>query len=255
MNNTDHTPTGTTKDQDIKPKEAPSREKVWQMFDRISRRYDLLNRILSMRRDVAWRKRLARNLPEINDQRVLDLATGTGDVLLSMINCSTRVKYGIGIDMAREMLVRGREKFSNINSGVSARLFPADAMSLPFKDKQFHTVSIAFGIRNVLDVKEALAEMYRVLDNPGRVLILEFSIPANFLIRKIYLFYFRYILPGVGSLISGDAYAYRYLNKTVETFPYGEAFCRLMQEVGFQDVRAIPLTFGIATLYRGDRLK
>ena len=88
MNNTDHTPTGTTKDQDIKPKEAPSREKVWQMFDRISGRYDLLNRILSMRRDVAWRKRLARNLPEINDQRVLDLATGTGDILLSMIKYS-----------------------------------------------------------------------------------------------------------------------------------------------------------------------
>jgi demethylmenaquinone methyltransferase/2-methoxy-6-polyprenyl-1,4-benzoquinol methylase len=255
MNISEHTPTGTTKDRDIKPTEAPSREKVWQMFDRISGRYDLLNRLLSLRRDVAWRKRLARNLPEINDQLVLDLATGTGDVLKSVIQHSHRVKYGIGIDMAREMLARGREKFSSINSGVSTRLFPADAMFLPFKDKQFHTVSIAFGIRNVLDVKEGLREMYRVLDNHGRVLILEFSIPANRLIKRIYLFYFRYILPRVGGLISGDSYAYRYLNKTVETFPYGEAFCRLMQEVGFQDVRAIPLTFGIATLYRGDRLK
>jgi demethylmenaquinone methyltransferase/2-methoxy-6-polyprenyl-1,4-benzoquinol methylase len=255
MNINDDPPTGMNKDQDIKSGKVPSREKVWQMFDRISRRYDLLNRLLSLRRDVAWRKRLANNLPDAGEQLVLDLATGTGDVLLSVIRYSQRVKYGVGIDLARAMLARGRDKFSNNNPGISTRLFPADVIFLPFKDRRFQTVSIAFGIRNVLDVKKGLSEMYRVLSNRGRVLILEFSIPPNRLFKKIYLFYFRHILPKVGGLISGNSYAYQYLNKTVETFPYGEAFCQLMQEVGFQDVRAMPLTFGIATLYRGDRLK
>ena len=234
---------------------SPSRENVWRMFDRISSRYDLLNRLLSIRRDVAWRKRLARNLPDIPDQFVLDLATGTADVLRSVFSYSTRVKYGVGIDMAKEMLARGREKLSEVNPAVSVLLFPANIESLPFKNNQFQAVSIAFGIRNVVDVKAGLAEMYRVLAHDGRVLILEFSIPRNMIIKKIYLFYFRHILPRVGGFISGDPDAYQYLIETVETFPYGEAFCHLMREAGFQDVRGIPLTFGIATLYRGDRLQ
>jgi demethylmenaquinone methyltransferase/2-methoxy-6-polyprenyl-1,4-benzoquinol methylase len=233
---------------------SPSRENVWQMFNRISSRYDLLNRLLSLRRDVAWRKRLARNLPDVHEQQILDLATGTADVLWSVFSYSTRVKYGVGIDMAREMLARGREKLSGVNPIVKAVLFPADIEFLPFKNNQFHAVSIAFGIRNVVDVKAGLAEMYRVLANGGRVLILEFSIPRNMIIKKIYMFYFRHILPRVGGFISGDPDAYQYLNETVETFPYGEAFCHLMREAGFQEVLGIPLTFGIATLYRGDRL-
>jgi demethylmenaquinone methyltransferase/2-methoxy-6-polyprenyl-1,4-benzoquinol methylase len=246
---------GLIGNQQTEDKDIPSRENVWKMFNRISNRYDLLNRLLSLRQDVAWRKQLVRNLPDVREQQILDLATGTADVLWSFFSHSTRLKYGVGIDMAKEMLALGREKLSGINPVDSAILFPADVEFLPFKNNQFQAVSIAFGIRNVMNVRAGLAEMYRVLADGGRVLILEFSIPRNMIIKKIYLFYFRHILPRIGGFISGDRDAYQYLNETVETFPYGEAFCHQMREVGFQDVRGIPLTFGIATLYRGDRLQ
>ena len=114
-------------------------------------------------------------------------------------------------------------------------------------------MTIAFGIRNVPDVRAGLGEMRRVLRPGGRALILEFSIPANRVFRSFYLFYFRNVLPRIGGFISGDAAAYRYLNKTVETFPYGTAFCDLMREAGFTEVAAHPLTFGIATIYTGER--
>ena len=117
----------------------------------------------------------------------------------------------------------------------------------------FDAVTISFGIRNVLDVPKGLREMHRVLRPGGRALILEFSLPANAFIRWGYLLYFRNVLPLVGGLVSGDAKAYRYLNETVETFPYGAAFTALMTDAGFENVQAKPLTFGIATLYRGDR--
>ncbi len=232
---------------------TPSRENVGKMFDRIAPRYDLLNRLLSLRRDVAWRKKIAEHLPAGENLTVLDLATGTADVLLSLCENNRRVSRGIGVDVAPKMLRIGRDKIAAERLSDRLRLFPADALALPFRENHFDAVTIAFGIRNVLDVSQALREMYRVLRPGGRVLILEFSLPGNKLFRQVYLFYFRYILPRVGGLISGDNSAYRYLNRTVETFPYGEDFLRLLQDSGFEQRRAIPLTGGIATLYRGDK--
>lgn len=229
----------------------PSRQDVWRMFDRIAHRYDLLNRLLSFRQDVAWRKRLARLLPDRPDLRVLDLATGTGDVLLSLHHNSGRVQSGVGVDMAGKMLAIGHEKIAARDLSKTLRMVRGDAMTIAFDDASFDAVTIAFGIRNVLDVCEALREMRRVLRPGGRALVLEFSLPGNALFRAGYLFYFRHVLPRIGGLISGDSYAYRYLNETVESFPYGEAFCALMRDAGFADVRAHPLTFGIATIYEG----
>jgi len=232
---------------------APSRREVWRMFDRIAPRYDLLNRLLSLGRDVAWRKRLADNLPGIPSQSVLDLATGTGDVLFSLHKNSANIQRAVGIDRAFKMLEIGREKAETRNLSGVIRLFPGDAMQIPAKADSFDAITIAFGIRNVLDVGSALAEMRRVLKPGGRALILEFSLPTNFLMKKIYLLYFRHVLPHIGGLISGDSHAYRYLNETVETFPYGQQFCDLMTTSGFREVQSIPLTFGIATIYRGDK--
>ncbi len=232
---------------------SPPRREVWRMFDRIAQRYDLLNRLLSLRQDVAWRNKLSENLTDVRDQKILDLATGTADVLLSLFHQTDKAGVAAGIDMSDRMLRIGREKIQKNGLSRAIALFPGDAMHIPFRNNSFDAVTIAFGIRNVLDVNRSLREMYRTLKPGGRVLILEFSLPANRLIRQLYLFYFRNILPRIGGVISGDSYAYRYLNRTVETFPYGEAFCELLRDAGFQNVRTIPLTFGIASIYRGDK--
>ena len=242
-----------TIDKDGFTPRGPSREKVWQMFDRIAGRYDLLNRLLSFRQDVRWRKKLVQHFPSSKGLQMLDLATGTADVLLSLFKQSENLERGVGIDMAREMLKFGRKKVQKEQKDNQIVLYPADAMYLPFRDNSFHLVTIAFGIRNVLDLNKGLGEMNRVLQKGGRLLVLEFSLPQNRWFRKIYLFYFRKILPVLGGIISGDMLAYNYLNKTVETFPYGEEFCNLMQEAGFSEVKFVPLTFGIASIYIGEK--
>lgn len=226
---------------------------VARMFDRIAPRYDLLNRLLSGRRDVAWRNRLARLLPEGERLRVLDLATGTADVLLALQARCARVRHGIGVDMAGNMLAIGRRKL--VAAGLTPRflLLRADATRLAIRDEAFDAVTIAFGIRNVADVPAALREMRRILAPRGRALVLEFSLPTSPAIRFLYLHYLRHVLPRLGAIVSGDRHAYRYLNRTVEAFPYGDAFCALMREAGFKDVRAHPLTFGVATIYQGDK--
>lgn len=223
------------------------------MFDRIAPRYDLLNRLLSGRRDIAWRKVLAQNLPEGAALHVLDLATGTGDVLLSLAATPHPIRRGLGIDFSGGMLRHAQEKIRARNLTDTLALVQGDATRLPVGDERYDAVTIAFGIRNVLDIDAALREMHRCLNDGGRALILEFSIPASRLLRFVYLMYFRHVLPRIGALISGDGQAYRYLNETVESFPYGETFCDLMRQAGFHAVQPIPLTFGIATLYVGDK--
>lgn len=222
------------------------------MFDRIAGRYDFLNHFLSLNRDRIWRKKLAGQLPNGDNLSALDLATGTADQLLAL-QSGGQVSSGAGLDMALEMLKIGQLKL--VQQGLENRfaLVRADACCLPFAAESFEVVSISFGIRNVLDVDLALREMARVLRPGGRALILEFSLPSSVILRKLYLFYFRRILPRLGGMISGDRHAYRYLNETVESFPYGDSFCALMSKAGFVDVQGTPLTFGIATLYQGDK--
>ncbi|HNR29959.1 MAG TPA: ubiquinone/menaquinone biosynthesis methyltransferase [Candidatus Hydrogenedentes bacterium] len=239
--------------------EGPSRRRAGEMFDRIAPRYDFLNRVLSLRRDVVWRRRMARHLPEGAALRLLDLATGTGDVMLSLCAIEPRIELALGVDVSSGMLSRARVKIARgpgRNRGRDAAaprcgLARVDATRLALRDASFDVATIAFGIRNVIDVDAALREMRRVLRRKGRALVLEFSLPGNALLRELYLLYFRRVLPRIGGLISGDIQAYRYLNETVETFPYGEAFCALMRAAGFVEVRAVPLTFGIAMLYVG----
>lgn len=230
----------------------PSREKAWQMFDRIAHRYDLLNHLLSAGQDIRWRNRLRSYLPEKENLKLLDIATGTGDQLFSLIT-DERINDAIGVDLALEMLKIGRSKAIDKDLSEVLDFQEGDACQLPFTKAQFDVLTISFGIRNVIDLKKAMGEMYRVLNSNGRALILEFSLPANSIIRKLYLFYFRKILPRLGGLISGDSYAYQYLNETVETFPFGQEFCNLLEQAGFAKVTAVPLTFGIATIYIAEK--
>ena len=236
-----------------KAKEQPARIDVWRMFDRISARYDLLNRLLSFGRDVYWRKQVARYLPDKENLSILDVATGTADQLLFLYGQTDKIQRGIGIDPAVGMLARGREKIRERNLESLFELNEGTAEQIPFAANSFDACTISFGIRNVIDVNKSLAEMYRVLKPGGRVLILEFSLPQNRFLRQIYLFYFRQFLPRLGGLISGDAYAYRYLNETVETFPYGSEFSAMLAEQGFQKVACHPMTFGVSTIYYGDK--
>jgi len=233
------------------PEITPSRHEVWKMFDRVARRYDFLNHFLSLNRDVTWRRKVAELLPGRKDQTVLDLATGTADQLLSLYG-SDRVESGVGLDLSEEMLIIGRRKIAARQLEGCLTLRNGDAGAIPFDDNTFDAVTISFGIRNVTDVCHTLREMHRVLKPGGRALILEFSLPENRILRSTYLFYLRHVLPGLGGIISGDGRAYRYLDRTVESFPCGEAFCRLMRDAGFANAQARPLTFGVATIYHGD---
>ena len=231
----------------------PSRVDIWQMFNRISGRYDFLNRALSLRQDVRWRKKLMDFLPKDQPLRILDVATGTADVPLFLLKKLPLIEKVIGIDPAEKMLALGREKIARQGLDSVITLVSGNALELPFANGIFDAVTIAFGIRNVTNVPQALREMHRVLHPGGRVLILEFSLPECGLFRSLYLSYFRNILPRIGALFSGNGKAYRYLNQTVETFPYGKDFLKLLDEAGFQKPKLVLLTFGIATIYSGEK--
>ena len=223
------------------------------MFDRIAGRYDLLNRVLSFGQDLLWRTAVAKCIPKREEQTILDLATGTADQLISIFRRCGKNHNAIGLDMSGEMLAIGRNKVVKRRLHRQITLVHGDALRIPMISQSVDAITITFGIRNLENVGRGLWEMYRVLKPGGKVIILEFSMPENRVFRPFYLFYLRNILPGIGTVVSGDNYAYRYLNKTVETFPYGEKFCQMMRDTGFTEINTIQLNLGIATIYQGQK--
>lgn len=237
----------------IENKEQPSRKNVWQMFDRIAPTYDSLNHILSLGQDILWRRKLKRSLPNRDNLFLLDVATGTGDQIISLMGKNSPVKNAIGVDVSEGMLEVGRRKIRQRKLEKRVSLEKGDATALKYDSEKFDLTTISFGIRNVVDVPKALQEMHRVVKKEGRIIILEFALPKNPIVRFSYLTYFRHILPWIGSLVSGDGQAYKYLNRTVESFPYGEGFCQLLKDAGFENVRYRSLFLGVAMIYQGDR--
>ncbi len=219
------------------------------MFDSIASRYDCINRWLSLRRDEAWRRAMLAARPCSNRLTVLDLATGTGEVLLSLVADTYADNFVVGADISTAMLHAAQRKIAAEQKESCTALTLAAAESLCFADNSFDLVTVAFGVRNFSDRAAGLAEMNRVLRPGGRALILEFSLPENRPIRSAYLFYFRWVLPAIAGLISRQPGAYRYLNRSVEDFPDSGTFCASLKEAGFRRIALQRLTFGIATLY------
>lgn len=231
-----------------------SRTGIWKMFDEISSTYDFLNHFLSFGIDIYWRKKVVNFLPKTPDIRLLDLATGTADQLITILKKAKHVKNALGIDLSKEMIRIGQKKIIDKPYSHQVTLMEGDATSISLNDESVDCVTMSFGIRNVTNIAQCLNECFRVLAPNGRAIILEFSIPKNPIIKFFHLLYLRSILPLIGGLISRKADAYKYLNKTVETFIYGKQFCNQMKKSGFYRVKAYPLTFGVVTLYVGEKL-
>lgn len=221
------------------------------MFDRIAPAYDRLNHILSWGLDRRWRRHAAQRLDLASGARVLDLAVGTGDLLIEILHQHPQVNEGLGVDLSEEMLARCRVKLKDRQLSERARLLAADALDLPFPDDHFDALTMAFGIRNTTDRCVALTEMLRVVKPGGQVVILEFALPGNRLIRWIYRIYLRIVLPLVGGLLSGRPGAYRYLFQTIEGFHAPEDFRDLMLEAGFDTVQIVSLSYGTVCVYDG----
>lgn len=228
------------------------KKESYKIFDDIAKTYDFLNHFLSLGIDIYWRNKLLKHLPQKDSINALDLATGTGDVALTLVK-DQRVKKITGLDLSIGMIEVGKEKVKKKKLDQRINLMIGDGTNIEAADSTFDLTTISFGIRNFNDPQKSLHEIYRVLRPNGRVMIMEFSIPKNFIVRSVYFFYFRNLLPFIGNIVSKHKDAYTYLNQSVETFPYGEAFLKLMDNAKFKNLRAIPLTFGIATLYIGDK--
>ncbi len=227
-------------------------EKIQQMFGTIAPRYDLLNRMLSFGIDRRWRKKAVSLVKFREGARILDVATGTGDVALEIARSTPANVKITGADFCKEMVDLGQIKVAQSPYADRIDFKVAPCEDLPFPNETFDSITIAFGIRNVVDRKLGLAEMWRVLRPGGRMIILEFSTPRSHIFRQIYYFYFRRLLPMIGGLIS-KYNAYKYLPDSVLEFPSHEEFAAMIEGAGFQGVHIKELTFGIASIYVGDK--
>ena len=223
------------------------KKQVAEMFNNISGRYDLLNHLLSMGIDKRWRKNAIRQLKPYSPKKILDIATGTGDLAIEAL--SLKPEKVTGIDISEGMLEVGRRKIEKNAYSEKIELLTGDSEYLEFSDNNFDAVIVAFGVRNFEDLKKGLKEMHRVLKTGGHTVILEFSRPSLFPFKQIYNLYFNRVLPFLGKHISKDESAYTYLPESVNVFPEREAFIEILSEVGFTNTWYKPLTFGISTLY------
>jgi demethylmenaquinone methyltransferase/2-methoxy-6-polyprenyl-1,4-benzoquinol methylase len=233
-----------------KDSESGKKKQVSQMFDNIAMNYDFLNRFLSLGIDIIWRKRAIQFIPMKTDLKILDIATGTADLALQ-INKNFPNSSITGVDISENMLEVGRKKIAGKNLSNDIQLQYGDSENLPFSDQSFDIVSVAFGVRNFENLELGLSEMKRVLKNGGRVIVLEFSLPSIFPFKQIFNFYFKYILPLIGRLTSKDKQAYKYLYESVQAFPSGSDFLKIMEKCGFREIKQKELTFGICSIYSG----
>lgn len=234
-----------------KDKDTSKKEQIAAMFNSISGKYDFLNHFLSLGIDILWRKRAVRLLKKYQPKLILDIATGTGDFAIEAL--SLNPEKIIGVDISEGMLSMGREKLIKKNLTDKIELLSGDSEVLPFEDNFFDAVIVSFGVRNFENLEKGLSDMLRVLKPGGKVLILEFSKPKLFPFKQIYRFYFQWILPKIGKLISNNHAAYTYLPDSVEAFPDGDDFLNILYKIGFQKNQCTPLTLGISSIYSGSK--
>jgi len=232
---------------------SKSPDRIAAMFDAIAGRYDLLNHLLSAGIDRRWRQRAIQSLALTRTDRVLDVCTGTADLAIAAAAAHPGTPRIVGVDFAAAMLGVGLRKIRAARLDQAVTLVRGDATRIPVGDGAVNAVTVGFGIRNVEDTAAACAEIYRVLAPGGRVAILEFAIPATPVVRAVYLWYFRRVLPAVGRLVSKHTAAYGYLPASVGAFASPSEFVEVLQRTGLVGVKARPLTFGIAYLYTARR--
>ncbi len=223
------------------------KEQVADMFNNIAGKYDFLNHFLSLGIDKGWRKKAIAEIAKVQPKTILDVATGTGDLAIEASKLNP--EKIIGLDIAAQMLDVGRQKLKEKGLDKLITMQVGDSEALPFADNSFDAITCAYGVRNFEHLDAGLKEMYRVLRPGGKLAILEFSHPKKFPVKQGYQFYFKYILPTLGKLVSKHSTAYSYLPESVMAFPEGQRFCEILADCGFKEPKARPLTFGITTLY------
>ena len=224
------------------------KKQVEQMFDNISPKYDLLNRVLSMGIDIQWRKDVIKMVKASNPQTILDIATGTGDLAIMMAK-NTNAKI-TGLDLSAGMLDVGSKKVKEAGLDSRIEMVQGDSENLPFQDNSFDCITVSFGVRNFENLEKGLAEINRVLKPGGTFVILEFSYPTAFPMKQLYTFYSKNILPAIGKMVSKDQSAYTYLPDSVRAFPHGEEMKNILKSVNFTQPIDKKLTFGIASIYK-----
>ncbi|HLT05982.1 MAG TPA: bifunctional demethylmenaquinone methyltransferase/2-methoxy-6-polyprenyl-1,4-benzoquinol methylase UbiE [Cyclobacteriaceae bacterium] len=234
-----------------KDRNEGKKEQVANMFNNISKNYDLLNHVLSMGIDVLWRKKAIKMLKKDQPKLILDIATGTGDFAIEAL--ALQPDKVIGVDISEGMLEEGRKKMKKKKLDHLIELQLGDSEKLLFPENNFDAVIVSFGVRNFENLEKGLSDMYRVLKPGGKTVIVEFSQPEKFPMKQVYNFYFKYILPQIGKLISKDNDAYTYLPESVQAFPYGKEFVSILEKVGFKNTTCTPLTFGISSIYVGEK--
>ena len=223
------------------------KEQVTQMFDTISGNYDGLNRVISLGIDVKWRNKVVALVAEKNPETILDIATGTGDLVLLM--AKTNAKRIIGLDISAGMLEVGKQKIEKAHLKDRIEMVLGDSESMPYPDNYFDAITVSFGIRNFETLEKGLAEIYRVLKPGGIFVILETSMPTKFPFKQGYTFYTKLILPIIGRIFSKDNSAYGYLSESAANFPFGENLNNILRKISFIECKAMPQTFGVATIY------
>ncbi|MVZ61371.1 bifunctional demethylmenaquinone methyltransferase/2-methoxy-6-polyprenyl-1,4-benzoquinol methylase UbiE [Sphingobacterium humi] len=232
--------------------EGGKKEQVADMFNNISKTYDLLNRFMTMGIDTIWRKKAIKTLKPLHPQVLLDVATGTGDFAMESIRILQPKKI-IGVDISQGMLDVAEQKAQKKGLGGQFEVKLGDSENLPFADQSFDAVTVAFGVRNFENLEQGLSEIRRVLKPGGKAIILELSNPTAFPIMQLFQFYFHKVVPAMGKLISKDNRAYAYLPESVAKFPDGQRFAAICDQVGFAQCKVRPQTFGFCTIYECDK--
>jgi demethylmenaquinone methyltransferase / 2-methoxy-6-polyprenyl-1,4-benzoquinol methylase len=234
-----------------KDKTGSKSEQVAEMFDTISPKYDFLNHLLSAGIDIYWRKRAIKLLKREKPKTILDIATGTGDFAIEAMVLSPRKI--VGVDISEGMLAVGRVKVKKLGMENVIDLRIGDSEKLPFSNNSFDAVIASFGVRNFENLLKGLTDMCRVMRPGGTCVIVEFSKPKTFPFKQLYNFYFRYILPIIGRMVSKDSSAYTYLPESVKVFPDGQDFLKIYEQAGFKNTKCVPLTFGVCSIYLGKK--
>lgn len=224
------------------------KEQVAQMFDNISENYDGLNRMISFGTDVKWRKKVVKIVKDSKPKKVLDIATGTGDLAINIAKNSEADSI-IGLDISKGMLDVGKQKITKEKLDHKIEMVLGDSENIPYDSDSFDAITVAFGIRNFENLDKGLKEILRVLKPKGTFVILETSVPTKWVYKHFYKFHGKFVLPFLGKLFSKEQSAYSYLSESASKFPHGEKLNNILLKNGFKDVENKPQTFGVATIY------